>query len=417
MGDATRGRWVWLLVLGTSLGLEGCTRSPAGTAPPGASKATVTAVTVSRPLEREVTDHVDFTGRTAAVQTVEIRARVTGYLDKINFKEGMLVKKGDVLFEIDPRTYQAALDYTRAEVERLKSQRDLDAIELRRSEDLMRRGAETRENFDRAVAQRSGSAAALVAAEAQAQRGELDLGFTKVVAPISGRVSRAIVTVGNLVQSGDQGGGTLLTTLVSVDPMYVYFDVDEHTLLMVRQLIREGKAKSARDAPLKITMGLANETGHPHQGTIDFVDNQVNPRTGTLRLRGVFPNPDEVLSPGLFARVRVPIGEPHQTLLVNERAIDSDQGQKIVYVVDHENKVTIRAVRLGARHDGLRAVVEGLKPSDRVIVVGLQQVRPGAVVAPTLVEMPVSGADALGAVAAQSPATSTSTSTPTKPAH
>lgn len=382
-----RFRFLMILALAPPLGPVGCARAPASAPAPAAP----TPVTVSQPVEREITDYSDFTGRTAAVESVEIRARVTGYLDKINFKEGTLVKKGDVLYEIDPRTYKAALDYTKAEVERLKSQRDLDAIELRRSEDLIRRGAETRENLDRALARRSGSAAALVAAEAQAQQGELDLGFTKVTAPISGRISRTLITMGNLVQSGDQGGGTLLTTLMSVDPMYVYFDVDEHTLLRVRQLIREGKAKSARDAKLSVALGLANEAGHPHQGMIDFVDNQVNPRTGTLRLRGVFPNKNEILSPGLFARVRVPIGEPYRALLVTERAIDTDQGQKIVYVVNNKNEVTSRPVRLGAIHDGLRVVEDGLRPSDRVIVVGLQQVRPGAVVAPKLVPMPVSG--------------------------
>ncbi|WP_406698944.1 efflux RND transporter periplasmic adaptor subunit [Singulisphaera sp. Ch08] len=374
------------LTFSLPLGLVGCARAPASAPTPAAP----TPVSVSQPIEREINDYADFTGRTAAVETVEIRARVTGYLDKIHFKEGMLVKKGDVLYEIDPRIYQTALAYAKAEVERLKSQRDLDAIELHRSEDLMRRGAETRENYDRAAAKRSGSGAALVAAEAQVQRGDLDVGFTKVIAPISGRIGRTLLTVGNLVQSGDQGGGTLLTTLVSVDPMYVYFDVDEHTLLHVRQLIREGKAKSARDAKLLVSLGLANETGYPHQGTIDFVDNQVNPRTGTLRLRGVFSNKDEVLSPGLFARVRVPIGEPRRALLITERAIDTDQGQKIVYVVNEKNEVTTRPVRLGALHDGLRVIEDGLRPSDRVIVVGLQQIRPGAIVAPKLVTMPVS---------------------------
>ncbi|SIO55855.1 membrane fusion protein, multidrug efflux system [Singulisphaera sp. GP187] len=391
MNDFPRIHAHSLVILGLALtlpfGLAGCARAPASAPPPAAA----TPVSVSQPIERKINDYSDFTGRTAAVETVEIRARVTGYLDKVNFKEGTLVKKGDVLFEIDPRTYQAALAYSKAEVERLKSQRDLDAIELHRSEDLMRRGAETRENFDRAAAKRSGSVAALVAAEAQAQRGDLDVGFTKVAAPISGRIGRTLLTVGNLVQSGDQNGGTLLTTLVSVDPMYVYFDVDEHTLLRVRQLIREGKAKSARDAKLTVRLGLANEEGHPHEGAIDFVDNQVNPRTGTLRLRGVFPNKDEVLSPGLFARVRVPIGEPHPALLISERAIDTDQGQKIVYVVNNKDEVVARPIRLGALHDGLRVIEDGLRSSDRVIVVGLQQVRPGAVVAPKLVPMPVAG--------------------------
>jgi RND family efflux transporter MFP subunit len=174
--------------------------------------------------------------------------------------------------------------------------------------------------------------------------------------------------------------------------MYAYFDVDEHTVLRVRQLIREGKAKSARDVEIPVWLGLANEDGYPHRGTINFVDNQVNPRTGTLRLRGVFPNKDDVLSPGYFARVRVPIGFPHQALLISDRAIDTDQGKKIVYIVDGDNKVTSRTVTLGALHDGLREITDGLKPGERVIIDGLQQVRPGVTVEPKLIDMPVSTA-------------------------
>ena len=198
--------------------------------------------------------------------------------------------------------------------------------------------------------------------------------------------------MGNLVQAGDLTGGTLLTTIVSVDPMYAYFDVDEHTVLRVKQLIREGKAKTPDDAEIPVWLGLANEDGHPHRGAINFIDNQVNPRTGTLRVRGVFPNKDEALSPGYFARVRVPIGVPHKALLVTERALDTDQGQKVVYVVDKDNQVASRPVRLGALHDGLREITDGLKPGERVIVNGLQQVRPGMTVEPNLVDMPTSKA-------------------------
>jgi RND family efflux transporter MFP subunit len=219
---------------------------------------------------------------------------------------------------------------------------------------------------------------------------QLDLDYTKVTAPVSGRVSRYVVTVGNLIQSGDQNGGTLLTTVGSVDPMYAYFDVGEHTVLRVRQLVRAGKAKSARDGELPVWLGLANEDGYPYRGTINFVDNQVNPKTGTLRLRGVFPNQDEALSPGYFARVRVPIGFPHQALLVSDRALDTDQGQKVVFVVDKDNQVVSRPVRIGALHDGLRAIEGGVKPGERVIVNGLQQVRPGITVEPRLVDMPTS---------------------------
>ena len=214
--------------------------------------------------------------------------------------------------------------------------------------------------------------------------------YTKVTAPVSGRVSRYVVTVGNLIQSGDQNGGTLLTTIVSVDPMYAYFDVDEHTVLRVRQLVREGKAKSADQTAWPVSLGLANEEGFPHQGTINFEDNQVNPKTGTLRVRGVFPNKDKALSPGFFARVRVPIGRAHQALLVTDRALDTDQGQKVLYVVNEKNEVVSRPVRLGALHDGLREITDGLKPGERVIVNGLQQVRPGVTVEPKLVDMPVS---------------------------
>src|SRR5262249_29489472 len=218
----------------------------------------------------------------------------------------------------------------------------------------------------------------------------LNLGYTRVTAPVSGRVSRYVVTVGNMIQSGDQNGGTLLTTVVSVDPMYVYFDMDERTVLRVRQLIREGKARSTRETEWPVWVGRAHQDGLPHRGTIKFVDNQVNAKTGTLRVRGVFANKDEWLSPGLFARVRVPIGRAHRALLVTDRAIDTDQGQKVLYVVNEKNEVVSRAVRLGALHDGLREITEGLMPGEKVIVNGLQQVRPGITVQPKLADMPTS---------------------------
>jgi len=227
----------------------------------------------------------------------------------------------------------------------------------------------------------------LAALRAAAERVQLDIGFTKVTAPISGRVSRANVTVGNLVQAGNLTSGTLLTTIVSVDPIYAYFDVDEHTVLRVKQLIGEDKAMPP-DAGIPVWIGLANEDGHPHRGTLDFIDNQVNPRTGTLRVRGVFHNNDELLSPGYFARVRVPIGLAHKTLLVTDRALDTDQGQKVVYIVDGDNKVASQPVRLGAVHDGLREITEGLQADERVIVNGLQQVRPGMTAEPQVVQMP-----------------------------
>jgi len=373
-----------ILLLGLCIGLAGCARVPTG-----APEAAPTPVTVSRPVERDVTDYADFTGRTAAVDSVELRARVWGYLDKVNFKEGALVQKGDVLFEIDPLTYQAALNNAEGNLASMQARLVRLDADYARARRLLGRGAISREEYDKIAGDHGEAAASRAALKAAVERAKLDLQYTKVTAPVSGRVSRYVVTVGNLVQAGDQGGGTLLTTIVSVDPMYAYFDVDEHTVLRVRQLIREGKAKSARDGELPVWLGLANEDGYPHRGTIDFVDNQVNPKTGTLRLRGVFPNKDEALSPGYFARVRVPIGFPHQALLVSDRAIDTDQGQKVLYVVNEKNEVVSRPVRLGAFHDGVREITDGLKPGERVIVNGLQQVRPGVTVEPRPVDMPV----------------------------
>jgi RND family efflux transporter MFP subunit len=379
------------LVLGLCLGLAGCARPPSE-----APAAAPPPVTVSYPVEREVTDYADFTARTAAVDSVEPRARVSGYLDKVNFKEGALVKKGDLLFEIDPRTYQAVVHNAEGNLASVEAHAQRLDKDLARAQRMFGNGAIGREEYDKIAGDRGEAAASRAAAQAAVERARLDLGFTKVTAPISGRISRYHVTVGNLVQAGDLTGGTLLTTIVSVDPMYAYFDVDERTVLRVKQLIREGKAGTPDDTEIPVWLGLANEDGHPHRGAVNFIDNQVNPRTGTLKVRGVFPNKDEALSPGYFARVRVPIGAPHGALLITDRALDTDQGQKIVYVVDQDNKVTSRPVRLGALHDGLREITDGLKPEDRVIVNGLQQVRPGATVEPNLVDMPTSAARSQG---------------------
>src|SRR5437870_9127104 len=286
------------LVLGFCLGLAGCARAPSE-----APTAAPISVTVSYPLERQVTDYAVFTARIAAVDAVEVRAHVWGYLDKVNFKEGALVKKGDVLFELDPRPYQAMLNQAKAKVAQDEAQLKFDEAEYQRNLRLASTGAVSRSDLDKTSAARGVDIANIAADKAVIASRQLDLDYTKVTAPVSGRVSRYVVTVGNLIQSGDQSGGTLLTTIVSVDPMYAYFDVDERTVLRVRQLIREGKAKSARDIEWPVSLGLATEEAFPHQGKIDFVDNQVNPKVGTLRLRGVFPNKDELLTPGFFVRV------------------------------------------------------------------------------------------------------------------
>lgn len=376
---------IMLTIALSCLLLTGC-----NTAPPETVAAAPPSVPVSYPVERQITDYADYTGRTAAVDSVEVRAHVWGYLEKVNFKEGALVKKGDVLFELDARPYEAALNQAKAKVKQDEAQLTFDEAEYQRALKLVSSGAVTKSDLDKTAAARDVDIANIAADKAAVAARQLDVDYTKVTAPVSGRVGRYVVTLGNLIQSGDQGGGTLLTTIVSVDPMYVYFDADEYTVLRVRQLIREGKAKSARDEELPAWMGLANEEGFPHKGRLNFVDNQINPKTGTLRLRGVFPNKDEALAPGYFARVRINIGFPHAAVLVSDRAIDTDQGQKVVYVIGEDNKVATRPVRVGKIHGGLREITDGLKAGERVIVNGLQQVRPGLVVEPTLVGMPAS---------------------------
>ena len=364
--------------------MVGCTAKQA-TAPPTAP----TVVVVSLPLERNVTDYADFTGRTEAVKSVEIRARVDGYLVRMPFKEGADVKAGDLLFEIDPRPYQATYDQAVAQLALAKARMKQANADFARANSLARTpGAISQQEIDRFAALQGEAVAQEQAARASAESARLNLEFTKVTSPIDGTVSRYYVTEGNLVQSGAMGGGTLLTKVVSIKPMYVTFNVDEQTLLHARELIREGKAKSARDSEISVWLGLSNEDGFPHHGIINFVDNQVDPRTGTLMVRGVFPNDERALSPGLMSRVRVPIGEPHPALLVSDRAVESDQGQKILYVLNDKNEVMARPVKLGDLHGGLRVVESGLKAGERVVVNGLQRIRPGVVVDPKLADMP-----------------------------
>jgi RND family efflux transporter MFP subunit len=387
---------------------------------------------VSHPVERTVTDYAEFTGRLSAVDSVEVRARVDGYLESVHFEAGLVVNKNDVLFVIDQRPFVRELNRAKAQLEQAQAeyQHALTQIESaeaaqaradadlenkrkrqQRAAKLLSQQAMTQQEFDEreselgmvqadvrnATALIASANAAVVsakAAETSARAAlaiaELNLDYTTVTAPVSGRISRNLVSPGNFIQAGQIGGGTLLTTIVSVDPMYVYFDVHERTVLRVKQLIREGKAGTPDKVEIPVWLGLDNEEGYPHRGTIDFINNQVNPRTGTLTVRGVFSNQDELLLPGYFGRVRVPIGTPHSALLVTERAIDTDQGQKVVYVVDGDDHVASRPVRLGALHDGLREIIDGLKPGEQVIVNGLQQVRTGVTVEPTLVPMPTS---------------------------
>ena len=352
----------------------GCGKRAQPTPPPP-------VVSVVQPVQREVVEWDEYIGRLESPATVEIRARVSGYLDKVHFKEGKEVKKGDLLFTIDPRPYQADYDRAFAEQERAESQADLAKSDADRAKNLIATKAISAEDFDTKTKTYTAALAAVRSAKAAMDSAKLNLEFTQIHAPIDGRISRAVVTEGNLISSGVAGSGaTLLTTIVSLDPLYLYGDADERSILKYLQLRREGKRVSARDEEIPAEMELADETGFPHKGHMDFVDNRIDPTTGTMRARGVFSNADHGLSPGFFARIRIPGSGKYPALLIPDRALGSDQSQKFIYVVNAEKKVEFRPVKIGPMIDGLRVVKEGLKPGEPVIVEGLLRVRPGVVV-------------------------------------
>jgi multidrug efflux system membrane fusion protein len=370
--------------------LVGCARrQPEAASPPPP------VIPVSEIVEREITDYVDFTGRTEAIQLVDIRPRVTGYLVKMPFREGSEVKQGDLLFEVDPRPYQAQLDQAEGQVKLAEAQLKLARVTYQRDQNIAKTpGAISLQQLDQDQAAVEQAEAQLKAFRASLEVFKLNLDFTKVTSPIDGQVSRYYLTLGNLVNQ-DQ---TLLTTVVSLDPLYAYFDVDEPTVLRIRKAINEGTIKRYQEGTIPVYMGLQGEEGYSHQGTLNFVNNQVNPATGSILVRGIFPNPipssgaTRVLSPGMFVRVRLPIGQPHSAVLVIDRAIASDQGLKYVYVLTADNKIEYRRITTGAlQDDGLRVISAGLKPKEWVVVGGLQQVRPRMQIQPERVTMPSLG--------------------------
>lgn len=357
--------------------IAACTSEAAPSAgmppPPEVSVATVAA--------KPVRQWDEFTGRVVAVETVELRPRVSGYVQRVAYAEGQEVRKGDLLFTIDPRPYRAALDRAQADLARAQAEARLARTQDARAQSLIEARAISREEFETRRAATAQGNAAVRAAEAAVTAAQLDLQFTNVRAPIDGRAGRALATAGNLAQAD----ATLLTTLVSQDPVHVYFETDEQTYLRYQQLARAG-ARAGEGNPVRV--GLANESGFPHRGTLDFIDNQVEPATGTIRARAVLRNPDRAFTPGLFARVQIEGSGEFRALLIDDKAVLTDQDRKYVYVLGAQNKTERRDVLLGTRIDGLRVVREGLKPGDRVIVNGVQKVfMPGMPVKPTTVAM------------------------------
>jgi len=357
--------------------LTACGNSTTVGAPPAPE------VTTAQVIEKRVKDWDEFTGKFQAIDTIEVRPRVSGYIDQVAFTEGKIVKQGDLLFQIDPRPYQADYDHAKANLALARAQLDLAQIEAGRIQKLTDTGAVARDELDRRLSTLNQQRANVQSQQATLDTAALNLGFTRVSAPISGRVSRAEVTRGNLV-SGGNNGGTLLTTLVSIDPIYVYFEGDENTYLHYGQLARQGDRPSSRDTRNPVRVALANEETATHEGYVDFVDNALNPQTGTIRARAVLANKDGAFTPGLFARVQLVGSADYDAILIEDRAIGTDQNQKFVLVVGPDNKTEYRKVVLGRKIDGLRVVREGLKPGDVIVVNGLQRIRPGIVVAAKL---------------------------------
>jgi RND family efflux transporter MFP subunit len=369
------------VLLAALVGLSGCGDDATATAQIPAPQ-----VSVASALEREVTEWDEFTGRVEAVESVEVRPRVTGYIESVNFTEGSTVRKGDLLFVIDPRPYRAELSIAEAELARAVARSELAASDAARSKSLVDIKAVSREEYDTRVNASREATASVAAARAAVDAAKLDLEFTRVTSPIGGRVSKAAITAGNLV-TGGSNAATLLTTVVSLDPIYVSFEGDEQIYLKYTALAQRGERQSSRDAANPVLMGLANEDDYPRRGVMVFVDNQVDPHTGTIRARASFENKDGFLTPGLFARVKLLGTNSYKAVLVDDRAIGTDQSQKFVYVVDAANKVVYRPVKVGRLTEGLRIVLQGLQPGETVIVNGLQRVRPGVVVAPERIAM------------------------------
>jgi RND family efflux transporter MFP subunit len=374
-------RSLFLLPL-AALALGGCRPPVASPAPP----PPVPTVSVAKGIARTVTEYDDFVGRLESTQSVELRARVSGYLDKVHFKEGGEVKQGDLLFTIDPRPYQAAVDRLQADLDRATIRADLARSEATRAEKLLASRAIASEEAEARVKALTEAEAGIRSAAAGLNTAKLDLEFTAIHAPISGRIGQALVTPGNLV-SGGTNTATVLTTLVALDPIYCYVEVDERSSLKYRSLAREGKRESALFKEIPARMGLTNEAGFPHEGKIDFVNNAIKPDTGTIRARGVFPNPDRLMAPGFFARLRIPGSGKYEAVLVRDSAIGSDQGRPYVLVIGTDNKVQYRSVTTGPMEEGMRIIRDGLKPDERIVITGLLAARPGAVVNPQESEM------------------------------
>jgi RND family efflux transporter MFP subunit len=341
------------------------------------------AVTVAKPVKRTVVDYDEYVGRFTAINAVEVRARVSGYLDKVHFKDGQIVKQGDLLFTVDKRPFQNSLDQARANLVQAQSNLAFTESDYTRGQQLVRDKTITEQTFEQRAQAFRNAKASVANAEAAVRQAELDLEFTDLRAPIEGRIGDRRVSPGNLVTGGTGGNTTLLATIVSTDPIYFEFTFDEASYLRYQRLATAGQDVASRNAGVQVAIKLIDENDFEHEGRMDFVDNVIDRSTGTIRGRAVFANPKEVFTPGMFARVRVPGTPPYEGLLVPDVAIGTEQARRFVMVVDDQDTARPKYVTLGpVTKDGLRVIKDGIGPDDRVVVSGLMQARPGQKVRP-----------------------------------
>ena len=364
------------LIVLLAVTLSGC-----GDKPPAQAAAAPPPVTVAQPTKRTVTDWDEFTGRFEAVEEVQVRARVGGFVTSVEFRDGAIVHTGDLLYVIDARPFEAVALQSDGQLSDARAKAELAKRELERALVLNQTQAVSDSIVDQRRQTLQAARAAEIQAEGSLKAAQLNIEFTHVIAPITGRVSRHLVSAGNLVQ-GSEGGATLLTSIVSLDPIYIYFDVDEATYLKNNKLWFEGRRPSSRDTPNPVQVTLTGETKPSHDGKMDFIDNRLDVSTGTLRSRAVIPNKDLSILPGQFGRVRLIGSSPYEALLLPDTAIATDQSRKIVFVVKDDNTVEAKPVTLGPLDEGLRVIREGLEAEDRVIVNGIQRARVGAKVTP-----------------------------------
>ena len=350
--------------------LTGCDNKPAASSGPG-----LPAVTVSLPVQQKITEWDEYTGRFVAVKTVEIRARVSGFIDSIHFKDGQIIKQGDLLFIIDPRPYRLAVEQATADRDRARAKLAIATHDVERATPLVRSQSVTEREFDTRKSTQEDASAAVMSADAALQQAQLNLEWAEVRAPIAGRISDRRVDAGNLI-AGGQSGATLLTSIVSIDPIHFVFDGSEADFIHYLRLAAAGERPSSRDVQNPVAVRLADESDYKHLGRMDFVDNVVNAKTGTIRGRAIFDNKDGLLTPGFFGRVRL-FGGEHDALLLPDSAIASDQSNKIVFTVAADDTVGVKRVELGPLAHGLRVIRSGLNAGDRVVIEGLARARPG----------------------------------------